>query len=256
VALAERMAEAAPALFLDYDGTLTPIVSRPEMAVLDPAMRERLRRLAALCPVAIVSGRDLVDLRGRVGLDGLIYAGSHGFDIEAPSGGRQFGLEYRPALQAAAERLGRELAGITGVLMEAKAFGVAVHTRNVADEASKARVRAAVEAAHAESGRLRLTFGKEVLELRPDLDWDKGHAVLSLIEAERMEGRLPVYVGDDLTDEDAFRALAGRAAGAALGLQVGDHGQATAATHRLPDIASVGALLDALAAALERRREG
>nr|NIP73230.1 trehalose-phosphatase [Gammaproteobacteria bacterium]NIR30345.1 trehalose-phosphatase [Gammaproteobacteria bacterium]NIR98189.1 trehalose-phosphatase [Gammaproteobacteria bacterium]NIT63856.1 trehalose-phosphatase [Gammaproteobacteria bacterium]NIV20860.1 trehalose-phosphatase [Gammaproteobacteria bacterium] len=86
--IAERMRDKRPCLFLDYDGTLTPIVARPELAVLSEALRDTLRRLARRAMVAVISGRDLQDVRERVGLSELYYAGSHGFDIAGPAGRR------------------------------------------------------------------------------------------------------------------------------------------------------------------------
>jgi beta-phosphoglucomutase family hydrolase len=82
--IARRLGGTPPAVFLDYDGTLTPIVARPELATLSEAMAAVLRDLAARCPVAILSGRDLADLQQMVTLDGVVYAGSHGFDVDAP----------------------------------------------------------------------------------------------------------------------------------------------------------------------------
>ena len=94
------------AVFLDYDGTLTPIVSHPQDAWLPDSMRQTLRSLAARVPVAILSGRDLDDVRGRVLVDGIVYAGSHGFDI-AGAGGlrRELGAAYLPVLETAETEL-------------------------------------------------------------------------------------------------------------------------------------------------------
>src|SRR5262245_65261350 len=107
------------AVFLDYDGTLTPIVSRPEDAWLPDAMRQTLRSLAARLPVAILSGRDLDDVRGRVHVDGIVYAGSHGFDI-AGAGGlrRELGPAYLPVLDAAETDLRGMLDEIPGAQVE------------------------------------------------------------------------------------------------------------------------------------------
>src|ERR1041385_7432342 len=120
------------AVFLDYDGTLTPIVSRPEHAWLSESMRQTLRRLAARVPVAILSGRDLDDVRGRVHVDGIVYAGSHGFDI-AGAGGlrRELGAAYLSVLDTAEAELREALDEIQGAQLERKHFSVAAHYRNV-----------------------------------------------------------------------------------------------------------------------------
>jgi alpha,alpha-trehalase len=126
-----RLAGKRPAVFLDYDGTLTPIVDRPDLAVLSEDVRAVVRDLAELCPVAIVSGRDRADVEQLVGLDGLFYAGSHGFDIAGPGGLRkehERAAEFLPALAHAEERLRGTVAGIDGALVERKKFAIAIHT--------------------------------------------------------------------------------------------------------------------------------
>src|SRR6266513_276809 len=111
------------AVFLDYDGTLTPIVSHPQDAWLTDSMRQTLRELAGSLPVAVLSGRDLHDVRRRVDIDGIVYAGSHGFDIAGPRGVRkQVAAEFLPTLDAAEKELGEKLAGMAGVLLERKRF--------------------------------------------------------------------------------------------------------------------------------------
>src|SRR6266487_3770255 len=114
------------AVFLDYDGTLTPIVSQPEDAWLSDSMRQTLRELAARAPVAILSGRDLDDVRRRVNLDGIVYTGSHGFDIAGPHGlRRQMATEFLPKLDMAEKELHAVLGGISGARVERKRFSVA-----------------------------------------------------------------------------------------------------------------------------------
>jgi trehalose 6-phosphate phosphatase len=232
------------ALFLDYDGTLTPIVERPEDAVLAPETRAVLRRLAQRHAVAIVSGRDLRDVRERVGIDGLHYAGSHGFDIAGPRGNHvhEAARAAAPLLAAAADELARELERLPGVQLERKRFAIAVHFRR-ARESDAAPVEAAVDRALARHPGLRKTGGKKIFELRPDVDWDKGRAVLWLLQTLGLPDALPVYVGDDETDEDAFRALAGRG----IGIAVQDPPQPSAAQYALRDPAEVRALLAGLA---------
>lgn len=242
------------AVFLDYDGTLTPIVARPDLAILSEAMRAAVRRLARLCTVAVISGRDREDVERLVGLEQLVYAGSHGFDIAGPEGLRiehEEGATFSAAVEKAARMLREALSLIGGALVEPKRFAVAVHYRQVAD-ANLPAVDAAVGQVLEAVPELRLTHGKKVFELRPRLDWDKGKAVLWLLKALALNRPevLPFYLGDDTTDEDAFRALAG----CGIGIFVGDSDTETAATHRLDDVDAVRRFLDAMSQALELRR--
>ena len=235
------------AVFLDYDGTLTPIVSHPEDAWLSESMRQTLGSLAARVPVAILSGRDLDDVRGRVLVDGIVYAGSHGFDI-AGAGGlrRELGAEYLPVLDAAETELREALDEIPGAQLERKHFSVAAHYRNV-NENDAFKVALAVDAVGAKHRELRRIDGKKVYELLPDIDWDKGKAALWLLET-LLEGRnaLPIYIGDDRTDEDAFRALEQRG----IGILVSEQSPSTAARYSLKNPAEVEEFLAVLAARL------
>ncbi len=244
--IARRIGALRPAVFLDYDGTLTPIVARPEMATLSEETATVLRELAERCPVAILSGRDLADLREMVPLDGLVYAGSHGFDVDAPEdlGGRiRQGEEFTDVIAAARARLKEAVAPIPGAWVEEKAFAVTLHFRQVEE-----RHIAALEAAYGEVARefpdLRRSGGKKVLELRPDLDWDKGRALLMLLERiDRDEEHFPLFIGDDETDEDAFAVLTDRG----IGIRVGGQDVTSAAEYSLTDTDEVARFLAGLA---------
>src|SRR5947199_715616 len=187
------------AVFLDYDGTLTPIVSHPEDAWLSDSMRQTLRLLAARVPVAILSGRDLDDVRGRVYVDGIVYAGSHGFDIAVAGGSRrELGAAYLPVLDTAETELREALDEIPGAQLERKHFSVAAHYRNV-NEKDAFGVAMAVDAVAAKHHELRRIDGKKVYELLPRIEWDKGKAVMWLLETLGLpQGDvLPIYIGDD-----------------------------------------------------------
>jgi trehalose-phosphatase len=216
-----RLEGRQPALFLDYDGTLTPIVARPELAVLPEETRALLRELAQSFPVAIVSGRDLADVQKMVGLDDLVYAGSHGFDIQGPGGLRLQNEQAKsalPDLDAAESALNARIGDIDGAWVERKHFAIAVHYRQVEDKDAP-RVEALVKQVQSEHPALRLKGGKKIWELQADIEWDKGRAVLWLLEHLGLDRPdiLPIYMGDDVTDEDAFRALGDRGLGIVVG---------------------------------------
>jgi len=218
--LAQDLAGRPPAVFLDYDGTLTPIVNRPEDAVISESMREAVRGLAACCPVCVVSGRDRPVVQKLMGVDDLIVAGSHGFDIWSPAGGeirREEGEDFRELLEVVEARLREELGPIEGALIEPKKSSVAAHYRLV-PEGERSRVDQVVEEILANHpDELKVTPGKMVYEIQPNIDWDKGKAVLYLLGALDLDYVVPLYLGDDITDEHAFEALLGRGIGVFVG---------------------------------------
>jgi trehalose 6-phosphate phosphatase len=243
-ALKDRLAGRPLAVFLDYDGTLTPIVSRPDQALLSERMRQTLRRLSAVWPTQILSGRGLEDVRSLVGIDSIGYAGSHGFDI---AGSRDAPLrhEVEPGLASEVHRAAQVLrdraAGIPGALVEDKRFSVAVHYRLVPEERVPELERL-VDEVLARSPRLKKAHGKKVFELRPAIAWDKGKALRWLQEATGLQVAIPLYIGDDTTDEDAFEAVAGRG----LGILVTELPRPTAASHSLQNTEEVRELLERL----------
>jgi trehalose-phosphatase len=198
--------QAAPriALFLDFDGTLTRLRRRAEDVWLAEPVRKLLERLnrCECASVHIVSGRRLADVRARVGVPSLIYLGVHGWERE----GRKLAEPSRRALDAAKREIASAMTAWPGVRMEDKTFSFAVHYRGA--RASVARqVRPVVEKAVAPRRRqLKILRGKKVFEVLPREMKGKGAAVREAL-SEMARGTLPVFVGDDVTDEAAFRAL-------------------------------------------------
>lgn len=233
------------AVFLDYDGTLTPIVSHPSQAILSDDARQVLARLAARTPVAIISGRDRADVESLVGLDEVYYAGSHGFDISGPDGFRaEIGSASRPALERAATRLEEAISGIEGAWVERKRYAVAVHFRQAPADAEDP-IREAVASIVAESEDLRMSGGKKIFECRPQLDWDKGRALESVLSQMGLDEAdvTPIYIGDDETDEDAFAVLRDRG----IGIVVDTSSRPSLARYALADPHEVHQLLANLA---------
>ncbi|MGK7312875.1 MAG: trehalose-phosphatase [Candidatus Longimicrobiales bacterium M2_2A_002] len=236
-----------PAVFLDYDGTLTPIVDRPDQAELSPDMRQALTRLARACPVTIVSGRGRDDVEALVGIPGINYAGSHGFDVSAPGAGDlhlEGTEELVPVVSAAADEIRRRTSRIPGVLVEDKTYAVAVHYRLV-DSGLVPEVERVVDEALDSRPELRKTGGKKVFELRPVMEWDKGRAVRWLLGALDLDRAdvWAIYIGDDITDEDAFRALEEDG----TGILVAELPRPTAACYSLQDVVEVRELLNRIA---------
>jgi trehalose 6-phosphate phosphatase len=238
-------------LLLDFDGTLAPIVDRPEDARPLPQAIAAIEELRARgdVDIAVVSGRGLADARELSGLQGIAFAGNHGMEIEGPDLREIHGeaAAARPALERVRDRLRAELGGIAGAIVEDKGLTLSVHYR-MTDPSEAGRVQDAVHAATENSDELRVTEGKMVLEIRPRVDWHKGRAVEFLLAHLRPPAGAPVlYLGDDTTDEDAFRALSAWPGGSGEGVLVAEADGGTAARSRVRDPEAAAALLRALA---------
>ncbi|PBC40203.1 trehalose-phosphatase [Rhodococcus sp. ACS1] len=247
-----------PAVFLDFDGTLSEIVSDPPKAVLMDGVATELTRLTRECPVAVISGRDLEDVQARVGLKEIWYAGSHGYELAGPQG--QYyqnpdALAAVPALAQATRALTSRLREVPGVVIEPKKFTVAVHYRNVATDRLDEVLATVRDVATSGDVRLRVTGGRKVVELRPDVDWDKGRALNWVLEhLLDAKSLLPIYVGDDLTDEDAFDAVADTGVGIVVrSREIGN--RRSAARFAVNDPVQVRELLQRLADLLGRDPE-
>ncbi|CAN0842027.1 Probable trehalose-phosphate phosphatase G [Linum grandiflorum] len=217
------------AVFLDYDGTLSPIVDDPDQAIMSEEMRSAVRNVAKYFPTAIISGRSREQVFKLVGLTELYYAGSHGMDIKGPTNqtsshlkfvessdkqGKEENLfqparEFIPMIDEVFRTLVENTKEIKGAKVENHKFCTSVHYRNV-DEKNWPIIAQRVHDILKDYPRLRLTHGRKVLEVRPEIEWDKGKAVEFLLESLGLSNRdnvLPVYIGDDRTDEDAFKVL-------------------------------------------------
>ncbi len=235
------------AVFLDYDGTLAPITERPELAVMSPSMRDMVSELGKHYTLAIVSGRDLSDIRNKIGMDDLIYAGSHGFEICGPDGfffQHVSKARFDALLKDAKATIGKKLAALDGLLIESKKFSIAVHYRQVKKE-DQPKCGTVINDILADNCRLRLTRGKMVYEIQPDIEWDKGKAVLHILNSIGGEGAgiYAIYVGDDITDENAFRDIKGMGIGIFTGNTDTSHDRATAADYFVRDPNEVERLL-------------
>jgi trehalose-phosphatase len=205
---------AGIALFLDFDGTLTPLRKDPSQCFVSHGLKERLRILAGCSEIcmAILSGRALADVRKRVGIARIIYGGSHGLDI-AMAGFRFTDSAAKKAMSliARAKRM-LEVALIPyeGVRLEDKKYTLSLHFRCARNEdiSPVKRVFSLTVAEFVRNGQLRVIKGKKVLELAPAASWDKGRAALMILDLVG-ENLLPIMIGDDVTDESAFNALAG-----------------------------------------------
>jgi trehalose 6-phosphate phosphatase len=239
-------------LLLDFDGTLAPIVDRPELAAMAEGTRAALDRLMAMegVAVAVVSGRGLADVRERAAIPDIAYAGNHGMEIEGAGLHRMHpeAAAARPELETVAAIIEPALEGIDGAFLEDKGLTLSIHYRLAPDHAEEVR-EIVLEAA---GGRpeLEVFEGKMIVEVRPRVEWHKGKAVLFLLDQMRPPQHAPVlYLGDDRTDEDAFREMESWGP-AAEGILIAERpSPGSAATAWLRDPAEVGALFEALVVA-------
>lgn len=204
-------------LLLDYDGTLTPIVEMPEKAVIFKEAKELLQGLSKShhCELAIISGRSLKDIKNIVGIKGIIYAGNHGLEIEGP--GIKFESRVPGRLKLIIKRINDELVNklskIKGVFIEDKGLTLSVHYRLVdkKDISLVSDIFTEVTKPYIAQNKIEISLGKKVYEIKPHVGWDKGKVVSWLMRRQRFEqGRnrvFPIYIGDDITDEDAFKVI-------------------------------------------------
>ena len=236
-------------LLFDYDGTLTPIVARPEIAILTDETRRLLIILAGMdrFVMGVVSGRGLADLEALVAIPGLVYAGNHG--LEMRGGGMDYvhpeARDFEASLVEITHLLKGGLADIPGLFVDNKKLTLTVHFRGTPDSYGP-QVDATVVATTApyvEAGQMKITRGKKVVEVRPNLAWGKGQAIDKI--REECGGKpFPVFFGDDQTDEDGFAAV--QDAGG-LAVFVGPPRETTLALHQLESPDEVGQVLALLA---------
>lgn len=210
-------------IFLDYDGTLVPIRESPdpERSLLPESVGKVLASLRAKgYRIAIVSGRSLKDLKRMVGMSGLIYSGNHGLEMEGPKIKFEnlVSLKSRRLIKKLKYLLIERLSGMKGVFLEDKGLTFSLHYRLVRDDEMPMVINAFNYAVrqYVDRGEIRVNQGKKIFEVKPSVNWDKGRMVLWLIARQGFAtGRkeiFPVYIGDDTTDEDAFKALRGKGA--------------------------------------------
>ncbi|XP_027365018.1 probable trehalose-phosphate phosphatase J isoform X1 [Abrus precatorius] len=235
-------------MFLDYDGTLSPIVDDPDRAFMSDSMRKTVRKLARYFPTAIVTGRCRDKVYNFVRLAELYYAGSHGMDIKGPTRDSKYNKdnkreevlfqpasEFLPMMDEVYHLLVEKVQSIPGATVENNKFCVSVHFRCV-DEKKWSELAQQVRSVLKEYPKLRLSQGRKVLEIRPSIKWDKGKAVEFLLESlgfANCNNVFPVYIGDDKTDEDAFKKLRDRGQG--FGILVSKFPKDTTASYSLQE---------------------
>ena len=218
------------ALFLDYDGTLSPIVSRPELATIDIRTRNLISLLARRFPTSIVSGRSQEQLVEFVRINEIFYASSHGLRIVGPHGSKlecDQGKPFKYLMDRVYRELGLLIAELPGIVLEHGVYTIAIHYR-LASECNMTKIGEKIQRLMEEFPDLKLTYGKKVYEIRPRLDWDKGTAVEWILGCLDKKV-VPIYVGDDITDEDAFL----RVRDCGFGILVSEESRSTHARYSL-----------------------
>ena len=211
----QNIGESPVFLCLDFDGTLVPIQTDPAACILDEETRDTLTRLAAMdrCRIAVLSGRKLSDVQERVGIEGIYYGGNHGLHLTGP--GLTFvhpgAVRARRLIAHFRRSLEKETRDLKGVWIEDKGLTLALHFRLApkAEAESARHVFLRLLAADPGCSDLSCMKGKKVMELMPRVLWDKGRAALFILSL-LPPNHLPVYAGDDRTDETAFTALAAK----------------------------------------------
>ena len=202
-------------LFLDYDGTLASIADHPSKAFLSAEIKKSLNKII-LNPgfkVAVISGRSLPDIKSRVGIKEIIYSGNHGLEIESPEFKyrNEIGYSYKILLGKIKEEMGHALADFKGVYIEDKKLSLTVHYR-LAYKKQIAKIKSIIYKtveAYVAAKKIKIRNGKMVVEILPPVDWNKGLAVSWILHRPEFSDKdfYPIYIGDDITDEDAFKMV-------------------------------------------------
>jgi trehalose 6-phosphate phosphatase len=209
-----RRVHTAPeiALFLDYDGTITPIRRTPDEALLAPETVLLLQQLVQLpdLRITIVTGRTMEDIRRLIPLENIGFIANHGFHIlqDGKEWKHPDAVRFEQKLQKLHTILKKALEPFPQAYVEDKQFTLSIHYRNVSNREKNSLKALSTETVRAYNPILLITEGKEVLEVRPPVDWGKGHAVMEILKVPQHSARsLQMYIGDDVTDEDAFHSL-------------------------------------------------
>lgn len=221
-------------IFLDFDGTVAPITATPDQAALSVETSGLIKKLSAnpqIC-LAFISGRSISDLKEKIKIDNIIYSGNHGLEIEGPKIKFVYTVAayFRKNLEQIKSVLAGNYSSIKGLLIEDKGLSLSLHYR-MAEESQIPQIKAIFEEALApykENAGLKVKYGKKIFEVCPAVQWDKGKVVLWLLSRQVFASKdkqvFPIYIGDDVTDEDAFKALRGKG----LTVFVGESGQSEA----------------------------
>ncbi|CAH0520891.1 unnamed protein product [Peronospora belbahrii] len=246
-------------VFLDYDGTLTPIVNDPALALLSPTMKDTLEKLREKFITGVITGRSLHKIQEFVSIPQLYYAGSHGFDIEGPDGTsikNQVAAQFLLDLHGLRDELKEQIKDITGAEVEDNIYSVSLHYRNV-DPAVQPQVSSLAYNMRDKHSRIKLNEGKMVYEFKPKIDWNKGKALLWLLqtlELDEHDDVYTIYIGDDTTDEDAFRLFQTHYNRKGVGIVVTEESMSTDASFTLRDTNEVCEFLNRLIACDEHVR--
>lgn len=244
--LSARIKKAKKILFfLDYDGTLTPIRKRPELARLQRDVKILLKAISrkGWAEVFIISGRALRDIKRLVGIKSLSYSGNHGIEFYGPR------LKYtNPTAKSLrgeiqnSFRILKNKFNSKKIIVENKVYTLSVHYRLLRPSKIPALKKAFAEATKklSKNRKIRITRGKKVFEVRPNISWNKGSIVKEILKKIEIKKCLPIYIGDDITDEDAFMALGKKG----ISILVARDGRRTAAQYRLDSPGAVARFLE------------
>jgi len=203
-------------LFLDYDGTLSPIAKSPDEANISPKMRNLLKKISdnKNFTLTIISGRNLKDLKQRVCLKNIIYCGNHGSQISGPKIKFIYPVQqqFKNVLKLIKKNLKAKLTSYKGILLEDKQLSLGVHYRLTKSDQIPLikKLFHQIVSPYRKTGLIKIKTGKKVFEIRPAANWNKGKAVLWLLKQKPFKPDKPaqiIYIGDDTTDEDAFKVL-------------------------------------------------